>query len=180
MAAGEEKASIAYWLMPNAVARDFLVATVRDLAARFDAPIFEPHLTIHVTPKSDNDPAAVLIRAAESCHPLSLSIVNLRFSDKFTKTVFVQFTLTPLLINLSRAIQKASAVAENTYELDPHLSLIYKKMTERERTDIINSIQLPFRDVLFDRLQAVNCRFSTESGTDVERWRVVATHELSQ
>jgi len=34
------------WLIPAETARSFFMSTIGELAARFDAPLFEPHVTI--------------------------------------------------------------------------------------------------------------------------------------
>src|SRR6266496_4609929 len=39
---------IAYWLIPAEPARGFFQGVINDLARRYDAPLFEPHVTIHV------------------------------------------------------------------------------------------------------------------------------------
>jgi len=39
---------IAYWLIPSEPAHSFFQRIINDLARRYDAPAFEPHVTIHV------------------------------------------------------------------------------------------------------------------------------------
>ena len=39
---------IAYWLIPSEPAHSFFQRIINDLARRCDAPVFEPHVTIHV------------------------------------------------------------------------------------------------------------------------------------
>jgi len=39
---------LAYWLLPAPPAREFFRATIGRLAAQYDAPLFEPHLTLAV------------------------------------------------------------------------------------------------------------------------------------
>src|SRR5437660_1675571 len=39
---------IAYWLIPAEPAHRFFQRLIEDLARRYDAPLFEPHVTIHV------------------------------------------------------------------------------------------------------------------------------------
>jgi hypothetical protein len=36
----------AFWLMPAAREREFFSGVIAELAARFDAPVFEPHVTL--------------------------------------------------------------------------------------------------------------------------------------
>ena len=37
---------IAYWLIPSEPAHSFFQRIINDLARRYDAPVFEPHVTI--------------------------------------------------------------------------------------------------------------------------------------
>src|SRR2546423_13922335 len=167
MTASEPKAMVAYWLIPAEAARSFFVSVIGELALRFDAPIFEPHVTIYGTRMGEDMPAEVLNRVLLGCPPFQLSICNLRYSDSFTKTVFVQFEPSPRLVQLSHALQKASA-SHDRYDLNPHLSLIYKKMAHKAKLDVTASIHLPFTEVLFNLVKAVICPMQTASRQDVE------------
>lgn len=168
---------IAFWLIPEERARRFLVSTIKELAIRFDAPLFEPHLTIYVSPKGNREPSEVLNQALARYGSLRLSIVKLQYSDIFTKSLFIQFASSPLIIALNRSLQAAS-LDRDCYDLDPHLSLIYKNMTPRDKIEVINSLSIPFTEVLFDRVQAMICPVPTETRQDVESWRVAGRQRL--
>jgi 2'-5' RNA ligase superfamily protein len=83
-------------------------------------------VTIYAARKGEDIPAEVLSRALTDCNPFQLSVRNIQYADEFTKTVFVQFEPTSPLSRLSHALQQASAWHDE-YQLNPHLSLIYKK-----------------------------------------------------
>src|SRR5204862_2008676 len=138
-----------------------------------DAPTFEPHVTIYGTRRGEDVPAKVLNCALLGCAPFRLSVRNLQYSDSFTKTVFVQFEPSPPLAQLSHALQQASALRDR-YDLNPHLSLIYKKMAHLPKRDLTASVRLPFTEVLFDLAKVVICPEQIESRQDVESWRVAA------
>src|SRR5438874_10085698 len=115
MAAG--KTIVAYWLMPAEPMRTYFSALIRDLAARFDAPIFEPHVTIYVTDGAKENPGPVLGQALGDRRTYRLSIRGLDYSDNFTKTFFVQFQPDPELTRLSADLRRGSAV-QSDYELN--------------------------------------------------------------
>lgn len=173
MLTGERKTIVAYWLTPAEPARSFLASTIAELAARFDAPVFEPHVTIYASETGNDTPAQVLRHALTGCKPLRLSARDIQYSDEFTKTLFVQFEPSPALAYLSRALQQASA-RHDEYELNPHLSLIYTKMAHSAKIDVVDSIKLPFAEVLFDSAQAIISPARVESRQDVEAWRIAA------
>ena len=84
-----------------------------------------------------------------------------------------------MLSRLSGALQQASALHDE-YQLNPHLSLIYKEMTPEARADVAASITLPFTEVTFDCAKAIVCPRSIRSREDVENWRVVASQRLTK
>ena len=173
------KAIVAFWLIPAEPTRSFFASTIAELAARFDAPLFEPHVTIYATRNGEDIPAEVLSRALTDCNPFRLLVRNIQYSDEFTKTVFVQFEPSLPLSSLSRALQETSAWPD-AHQLNPHLSLIYKEMKPSERIELAESVRLPFTETLFDLAKAVICPARIESRQDVEAWRVAAVQGLTE
>ncbi len=134
-------------------------------------------MTIHV---GANHPAAAekaLSRAAHECQPINLKTLQIDYSDEFIKTLFVQFALKTHLPQLNEIIRN-TAQDSSRYELNPHLSLLYKNVSIQTRRLLARSIKVPFSEVSFDSLKAVRCVSPTQSRSDVEAWRVVGTTEL--
>jgi hypothetical protein len=169
---------LTYWLIPAEPAANHFRSLIRDLAERFDAPIFEPHITIYVTKTNHEDPHGILARVLNNRGPYRLSTVGVDYSDEFTKTLFVQFEPDADVTRLSSDLRRASVV-QPAYELNPHLSLIYKTMAADTKRDLAASIRLPFSEVRFDSVKAVISPAKIESRADVEAWRVVATQQLT-
>src|SRR5690348_10848037 len=158
--------------------RTFFRTLIADLARQYDGPLFEPHVTIHV---GANQPlaaaAAVFDRAAEG-KLLTLEALRLDHSDQFTKTLFVQFAPQNALQQLNTIIRNA-ARDSSPYELNPHLSLLYKDIPSATRSELANSISMQFSEVKFDALQAVRCISPTQTRADVEAWEPLAAAALS-
>jgi hypothetical protein len=169
---------LAYWLIPAEPVGSYFRSLISDLAARFDAPVFEPHVTVYVTDRGAEKSGAVLEHVLRNHGRYRLSARGLEQSDTFTKTVFVQFEPDPELTRLSSNLRRASAVQDD-YELNPHLSLIYKTMSRDQKRDLAASITLPFEEICFDSMKAVISPANITSREDVEAWRVIATQELS-
>jgi len=170
---------IAYWLIPAEPARRFFTSIVHELAARFDAPLFEPHLTVYAGPEGAEDPNKILRRLFAGRDPFQLLVRDVQCSEQFTKTVFVQFEPDPRLAEISFALRQASG-SDEIYELNPHLSLIYKTMEAAVKSELANSIRTPFREVTFDSAKAVACAVPIKTREDVEGWRVLDTQEFTQ
>src|SRR5206468_3198690 len=102
--------AIAYWLLPETAAREVFSREIRELARPFDAPLFEPHVTIFIAPENSRPPREVLRELGQV--NIELTIHNIRFTEQFTKTLFVQFEANSALQQLSDAIWKASGAPD--------------------------------------------------------------------
>jgi 2'-5' RNA ligase len=169
---------IAYWLIPSEPAHSFFQRIINDLARRCDAPVFEPHVTIHVG--ADRTAAAknALGDATRECKRIGLTPLGIDQSHEFIKTLFVQFGMSAELRKINNMIREA-ANDSSQYELNPHLSLLYKNLAAPTRRKLAASINVPLFEVTFDAIKAVRCVSPTESGADVEAWQVVAAASLS-
>jgi len=168
---------IAYWLIPAEPVHRFLQDLINDLARRYDTPVFEPHVTIYIGADSTEEVATTLSKVARDCEPIALQALEVSHSDKFIKTLFVEFGLNTKLRQLNHVIRNA-AQDSSDYDLKPHLSLIYKRMSVQTRRGLAHSIEVPFSQVVFDSLKAVRCISPTQSRADVEAWRVVSEKAL--
>ena len=169
---------VAYWLIPSEPAHSFFQRMINDLARRCDAPVFEPHVTIHVGADRADAAKSALANAARECKLIGLTPLGIDQSDEFIKTLFVQFAMSAELSKINGIIRKA-ANDWSQYELKPHLSLLYKNFAVATRYELAASINVPLAEVTFDAIKAVRCISPTESGADVEAWRVVAAASLS-
>jgi 2'-5' RNA ligase len=172
-----KKRAITYWLIPAEPAHSFFERTIVDLARRYDAPVFEPHMTIYVGLDRLDVAEEVIAKAADCCGPIEAKALEARHSSEFTKTLFVQFALNAKLSGLNEIIRSAMQDSSD-YQLKPHLSLLYKKMPIEQRRLLTHSIEVPFSEVIFGSIRAVRCVSPTRSRADVEAWRVVATKAL--
>src|SRR5216117_1193270 len=84
---------IAYWLIPADPAHSFFQGVINDLARRYDAPLFEPHVTIHVGANHAEAAERALSEAARTSNRIKLKALGIDHSDVFIKTLFVQFAL---------------------------------------------------------------------------------------
>jgi 2'-5' RNA ligase len=164
---------IAYWLIPAEPAHSFFQGVIDELARRYSAPVFEPHLTIHVGANRKEAVEKAVSKVAFDCELVTLRMLDVSHSATFIKTLFVQFALNAKLRRLNQII-RTTAEDSSDYQLNPHLSLLYKTLPAAARRELADSIKTPFTEVAFDALKAVRCISPTRSRADVEAWRVVA------
>ena len=162
---------IAYWLVPAAPFREFFAEIIASLAARYDAPIFNPHLTVAVGP--DSALASERALAGLTTAALELQASGIDFSEKFTRSLFVRFQPSPALRQL-----RASLGGKEDGGFDPHVSLLYQRLPEEEQARLASELQLPFAAVRFDAVAAIRCRIPVETAADVAVWKNVASAKL--
>ena len=168
---------ISYWLMPTAAERGFFVNLITRLAGAFGGPLFAPHLTVFSGSASpDDDPGRILSEAANDGGELRLRCTGLEFSEKFTKACFLGFAPEPRLSQLAASLQHNSAQAAN-YQLNPHLSLFYGKLTDQDRARILTLVEIP-ETVRFDGLTAMATSAMIRSAKDVISWQLLGSRPL--
>jgi 2'-5' RNA ligase len=170
---------LCFWLVPAEPMRTYFADLIREVACRFDGPVFEPHVTIYVTRAQGENPETMLQEVLNPRQPYQLAVRGLDYSDKFTKTVFVQFSPDADLARLCEELRRAS-VSSSDYQLNPHLSLIYKAMDTETKRRLAASITLLFDEVIFDSVKAVISPAEVKSRADVEAWRVIAECRLAR
>ena len=168
---------IAYWLIPSEPAQSFFQRIINDLARRYDAPAFEPHVTMHVGADRADAAKNALGHAARGRELIELTPLGIDQSDEFIKTLFVQFAVTTELRKTNHIIRETTHDSSQ-YELKPHLSLLYKNLPAVTRSELAASITLPFSDIPFESLQAIRCVSPTQTGSDVEAWELIASKFL--
>lgn len=170
---------MAYWLIPAEPERTFFRSLIADLARTYDAPVFEPHVTIHVGTNKAQAAEYAVSESARQYNPITLEARGIDHSDQFTKTLFVQFAPQKTLERLNAAIRNA-AYDSSSYDLNPHLSLLYKTIPAVTRSKLASSMSIAFTEVTFNGLQAVRCIAPTQTRPDVEAWEVITTATLSR
>ncbi|MGG6263526.1 hypothetical protein ACQ4M3_04100 [Leptolyngbya sp. AN03gr2] len=155
---------VAFWLIPSD--RDFYQSLIHDLAQRYNAPIFQPHVTLY----SGNFERDRILEFVQTSIDITLEIDRIQYSDQFTKTLFIQLVPNPQLEQLSQSIQ---AFFGSSYSLDPHLSLIYARLDEAEQRSLSQQIQLQDQAIHFDRFTLIEIPSKPQTREDVEAWREI-------
>src|SRR5689334_2350531 len=165
------KNAIAYWLLPETAAGEVFVEKIRELARQFETPVFAPHVSVFIAPENSRHPAEILRELGAIM--LELTIHSIRFSEQFTKTLFVQFERSVPLQELGDRIWKASGAPEQ-YVIDPHLSLLYANLAAEKKKALVDEIRFPFRNVGFSSICAMRCARPTTTAAEVAEWRLLS------
>src|SRR5690349_3596548 len=93
---------IAYWLIPAEPAHSFFQGAINDLARRYHAPHFVPHVTIHVGANHVDAAERALSKGVRQCQSITVKALGIDHSGEFIKTLFVQFALNAKLQRVNK------------------------------------------------------------------------------
>lgn len=167
----------ALWLTPGEPLRSLLRSTIRQLASQFDAVEFEPHMTVFCGASTDIEARVVARQIAARFSPVELIAEGLDHSESYTKTLFLQFRNSALLRQIFEIAARQYSRPSN-YILNPHLSLIYKKLDEASRRSLCNALDVPMGNYEFDRVRVIETELPIQDDGPVRRWRVVSDEPL--
>jgi 2'-5' RNA ligase len=165
------------WLCPREPLRSALRSTIHQLSASLDAVEFEPHVTVFCGPSTDEEAREVTNRIARQFAPIELTASGLRYTDSYTKTLFVQFHESAVLRQVFE-MAATSYTRQSNYALNPHLSLLYKKLPAAEQRQLCETLDVPIGAYWFDRLRMIETELPIEDSGPVRRWRTICEAEL--
>jgi putative hydrolase of the HAD superfamily len=156
----------------------WLAGMIGELSARFDAPPFEPHVTVYsgMFP----DPAVVqkaLAALVSGMPPIILRMRGIGCTADYFMTLFIEFEEDSLLRNLHDRIKAACGV-DTGYELIPHLSLLYAELPLRDKQSLAHRVALDRTAIRFDEAKLVSPLNPHEGWRDPMRWKTLARVRL--
>lgn len=170
---------VAYWLVPQRQQRQKLQALILALAKRFSAPVFVPHVTVYTCSRSSQQQElAVLAALAGSCPAVTLCPVGLDGKDTLTRSLFVKFTAAPVVESLHQSLHRTVPLP-SSYELTPHLSLLYQVLPAAVRDVLVCETVFPRQEILFDELWAVAIPAQLKTLDDMVGWQPLMIGRLA-
>jgi hypothetical protein len=178
MNVSEEKARVSYWLIPAEPDAELFGGIICDLAGWFlEAPVFEPHVTLYSGPLDPRDDVEGIIAGATGgVSSIVLRAAGLGRSDEFTKSLFVILEPNETVAMVGAEVRRRSATPVD-YDLSPHLSLIYARLSHEMKDRLARDVSIP-ATISFDAVRAVRTGVRTESKADVDAWRTIVQRPL--
>lgn len=169
----------AFWLTPEQTSHEKLSQFVNSLAARYQSPPFEPHLTLYFgTYLIPNTPLDIAQALSLKTGPISVQVERLKQTDFIFKSLFLQFAphlqLTNMVETVSQRLQ-----APLDFQLDPHLSLMYADLSEHQKQAIIDDLTLDFNTIIFDSLKFVTPNPVSQDWGDIAGWQIEGEWKLT-
>jgi len=174
---------VAFWLLPGEAAMQRFVKCIDDLSARYHAPRFLPHVTLHVSDVArDADLDAALDEVAQRFAPFQMRAGPTGHSPVRFKALFVPLSGGDI-VGLANALASEAAPWRSTagnggdlavaYRLEPHLSLLYQVLPEAERARLAACHDCAGDVIDFDRITAVRPAPGAEDFACVEEWVIL-------
>jgi 2'-5' RNA ligase len=163
---------VGLWLVPGQSEHAFYAGLIDAWATEFDAPRFEPHVTLYAgvctAPDRVEDLAGSL---GQGLPPVTLVVRSMGHSAVRFKTLYLEFEPNARLSGLSAAF--ASRLAQPAdYTLRPHLSLLYKELGQPQREALARRVSLVGQSVRFDQLALVRPGRGQAGWEEVAGWEV--------
>lgn len=152
------------WVEPTTKDSKYLRQIICKLGKKYHSPTFNPHITVY----SGVQNASAAKSAIQNCKDMkkfTVKTTNLAFSDNLWKTVFINVGKNRKLKQI-HGIVKKNIPQSPKYELNPHISLIYKKLNASEKQGIIDDLKIK-QKFTFDKITVI------ASSKNVEKWKVV-------
>lgn len=156
---------------------EYFQTIINSLSERFSTIPFCPHVTLY----SGLLPPIVDIKQVCATLPLQsmeLDVVGLSQASRFSKTLYVQLSLSDALRHLVGRLVAAIPDAQQT-DLDPHLSLLYHSLDDATKQTLMETITLPQSTIQFNQVQVISAPQNFETQEHVSRLRHVYSQFLA-
>lgn len=170
---------VAFWLVPRQWERKILQDLIADLADRFSAPKFIPHVTIYSCHRSvSQGELAIMAGLAGLCPPVTLRTDGLASRDRLTQALFVKLNSAKTLGRLRQALQK-ELPQSSANEFIPHVSLLYQFLPASVHTRLAREIKFPMQEIRFDQIWAVAIPETIHSVENLSGWQTLLSCRLA-
>jgi hypothetical protein len=168
---------ISIWLTPAAKDKKELAAIIADLAAHFDTPKFEPHITVATSPATPDEIKEPLRVALRKTRVVRMDACQIGYSTNFTNSLYISMNASHYYASLVRAVQESHSdllLPKN----EPRLSLLYRANEEAFKRKIAQSFEVNGKTYEFNAIKVVQMHHPVESIRDVASWRIKANIPL--
>ena len=161
----------AIWLTFSQNDKKYLRKIITNIAKKYHAPEFEPHITIYgLIDIEINLIKKILKKIAKNNKSFITRKTKILQSNNLWKTIYIELEnqkeFTKIYQNLKECFEQIEK-----YEFSPHISLVYKILSTTEKTEIINQLDIKKE---FTIEQIVILKFFPE----VEKWEIVEKYDL--
>ncbi len=128
------------WLKPSGSAYELFAKTIRELAHEFDAPVFEPHVTLlgHLT-GTEQEHVRRTNQLARQLHPFQIILTEPSYGNEYFQCLVMSVEQTPAVMNANTLAKHVFCREEEAYM--PHLSLAYGLYPEARKKEVVANLR---------------------------------------
>jgi len=161
----------AIWLTFSENDRNYLKKIMDELAEKYHAPKFEPHITVYGLVDSEMSLIESIAKEVTlNCNSFLVEKSEILQSEELWKTVYVELKMNKHMESIYKNLKKHFEKIVK-YEFNPHISLIYKILPIEEKIKIINGLDIKNEFI-------VNKLVIQKFFPDVEKWKIVKEFNL--
>ena len=170
---------VAIWLVPRQRDCAILEALIADLADKFSAPEFTPHMTLYSCRRSLlQEELAVTAALASRCPPLTLRTDGLVSRDRLTQALFIRLGSNITLRGLRESLQN-ELPRTSVHDFEPHVSLLYQLLPTPVRERLARETRLPLQEIGFDQIRAVAIPETIHTKGSLSGWQTLLSCRLA-
>ena len=157
---------ISIWLIPAREDAQYIQVIIDNLSINYQAPVFSPHCTLYSPidlPKAELK--KILERSAKNMKSFYVKNIMISHTEDLWKTIFIELLRSSELEQLQQEVISQFQV-EQPYKFSPHISLLYKEISDKKKEHIIRNLQVK-NSFKMDKIAAVR------TGPNVDNWETV-------
>ena len=161
----------AIWLTFSQNDKKYLGKIIKKIAKKYDAPEFEPHITIYGLIDIEINLIKKILKKIARNNKLFISKkIKILQSKNLWKTIYIELENQKEFVKIYQNLKECFEQIEKN-EFNPHISLVYKKLSTKEKTKIINQLDIKQE---FTIEEIVILKFFPE----IEKWKIIEKYDL--
>lgn len=166
------------WIIPQNELYKNLANTISNLAKKFSAPIFEPHITLlGDIAISRNELLSRSYELAHSLEPFEVSLTSLDQDDEYLHCVFLKAANNYEIIEANLLARNLFGREDDT-KFEPHISLLYGNFPKPVRDEIISDLEGRFKPQIFS-IKELYVVLSSSNIPPIQ-WKILEAIKLSR
>lgn len=162
------------WLMPSGKEFERYDGLIKELSQRFEAPAFQPHITLFtgIPSLSDADFHQISILSALTTS-FEIRLETLEASDDFYKALYLTAKPSSELDTFHKELSQI--FTDINYDLKPHLSILYHQLSTKDQTILKTTLDR----TLSQYFEATHIQIVKTKG-EVSEWETIEVFPLHQ
>ncbi len=139
---------------------------INKLSKKYNSNSFKPHITAYGLLSIGLDKISKVCQdISDEFKPFDVQFLNISYSDDFWKTFFVNLKPNKIMTEIYNKFSEKIEEIEN-YVFEPHISLIYNKMSIDEKKELLKTIKMK-------KQFKINSISILHYSDKIENWKIV-------